>query len=229
MVRNQLDTHVTGNQQTHLLKLMTDYKNVKKVQKETAEKLEQTKRALTITTGKLESMQEGISRELQKAKVTRDLEPILKSIQTNLGSAENKINDEGIKHGLQFSIPTESYFKDNREWYSPAFYVRDFKVCVLARYTPPSGILKWALVVLGTERDTCGDFLQGRIEDSIIEFNIPCVNDPSEMYMHNVIKGECEKVIKSKRRPLALTVYICLGVNKICDRCDEGPCDELFL
>ncbi len=219
-VRNQLDKHLMDSQQTHLLQLMTDNKNVKKVQKETAEKLEQTKRAQTVTTGRLESMQEGISRELQKAKVTRDLEPILKSIQTNLGSAENKINNEGIKHGLQFSIPTESYFKGNREWYSPAFYVRDFKTCVLARYTPYSGELEWALVVLGTERDVCGDILQGRIEDSIIEFNLPCVKeDPSEMYMHNVIKGECEKVIKSKHRPLALTVYIRPRLFKSCDRC----------
>ena len=205
LVRNQLDKHLTDNQQTHLIQLMTHYKNVKK---ETAEKLEQTRTALTITTGRLESMQEGISRELQKAKITRDLEPVLKSIQTKLGSSQNKINEKGIEHGLQFSIPAESYFKNNREWYSPAFYVRDFKVCVQARYIPHSGLLDWALVILGTERGECGDILEGQIEDLLIDFNLPCVNEPSEMYMHNVIKGNCTGEMKPKPQPLTLTVYL---------------------
>ncbi len=202
LVRNQLDTHLTESQQTHLLKLMTDYRKCKAT-------LAVTKQTLIITTGRLESMQEGVSREDLKAKVTRDP---LKSIRT-------KINDEGIEHGLQFSIPTESYFKDNREWYSPAFYVRDFKTCVLARYNPRSGELEWALVVLGTERGKCGDILHGQIENSLIEFNLPCAHDPSEMYMYNVIKGECDGEIKPKPQPLSLTVYIYTLISLFCDRC----------
>ena len=219
LVRNQLDKHLTDNQQTHLIQLMTEYKKLKKVQKETVKTLEETKRAQTITTGRLESMQEGISRELQKAKVTRDLEPVLKSIQTKLGSSQNKINDEGIEHGLQFSIPAESYFEDNKKWYSPTFYVRDFKTCVQVRYIPHSGLLEWALVVLGTERGRCGEILQGHIEDSLIEFNLPCVNNPSEMYMHNVLKRDCGK-IKSKLQPLILTVYISEMSDTSCDTCN---------
>ncbi len=219
LVRNQLDKHLADNQQTHLILLMTEYKKLKKVQKETVKTLEETKRAQTITTGRLESMQEGISRELQEAKVTRDLEPVLKSIQMKLGSSQNKINEKGIEHGLQFSIPTESYFEDNGEWYSPAFYVKDFKTCVQARYLPHSGLLEWALVVLGTERGRCGDVLKGYIEDSLIEFNLPCVKNPSEMYMHNVIKRDCGK-IKSKPQPLTLTVYISEMSDMLCYKCD---------
>ena len=201
LARNQLDKHLTDNQQTHLIQLMTDYRKSKAA-------LAVNKATLAVTTGRLESMQEGISRELQKIKVTKDLEPVLTSIQSNLDSSQNKIIERGIEHGLQFSIPAENYFKDNREWYSPAFYVKDFKTCVQVRYIPHSGLLDWALVVLGTERGECGDVLKGQIEDSLIEFNLPCVNDPSEMYMHNVLKRDCGK-IKSKLQPLILTVYIC--------------------
>ena len=226
LVRNQLDKHLTDNQQTHLIQLMTDYKKVKKVQKETTETLEQTKRAQTVTTGRLESMQEGISRELQKAKVTRDLEPVLKSIRTNLGSSENKITDEGIEHGLQFSIPTESYFKDNREWYSPAFYVKDFKVCVQARYFPRISKLGWALVVLGTERGRCEDILKGKIEGSITIFNfrLPCVNDSSKMYMHNVIK--VLGGTKTKLTPPPITITIFINGLQNCQRCDQASASD---
>ncbi len=205
LVRNQLDKHLTDNQQTHLILLMTDYRK--------------SKAALAVTTGRLESMQEGVSMELKKAKVTKDLEPVLKSIQSNLDSSQNKITKRGIEHGLQFSIPAESYFKDNREWYSPAFYVNDFKVCVQARYFPRISKLGWALVVLGTERGRCGDILIGHFEDSLIEFNIPCVKDvPSEIYMHNVIKGES---VKSNLQSvtLTLTVHISKNIVSLCDRC----------
>ncbi len=119
LVRNQLDKHMTDNQQSHLLQLMADYVKAKT--------------ALSITQGRLESMQEGLSRELQSIRVTEDLEPTLKSIQTNLGSSQNKISRDGEEHGLQFSVPPESFFKDNKEWYSPAFYVKKLKVCVRAK------------------------------------------------------------------------------------------------
>ena len=238
LVRNQLKKHQTDYQQTHLLQLMTDYRKSKEALTATKAALAATKATLAatkatltetnttlatlaITNGRLESMQEGISRELQKAKVTRDLEPILKSIQTSLG--QNKINKKGIEYGLQFTIPAESYFKDNREWYSPAFYVRYFKVCVLARYILHSGLLEWALVVLGTERDMCEDILQGKIEDSIIEFDLPCASNPSKMYMHNVIKARKNSEIKPKPYPMTLTIFISEMIEYVhCFHCAFG-------
>ena len=224
LVRNQLDKHLTDKQQTHLIQLMTDYRKCKAT-------LAVTTEAVSITTGRLESMQEGISRELRQAKVTRDLEPVLISIQSKLNFSQNKITERDIEHGLQFSIPAESYFKDNRDWYSPTFYMRDFKVCVRARYLPHSGLLDWALVVLGTKRDRCEDILHGIIEDEavVIDFNLPCVNDPSEMYMHNVIEASYYFTegnrngpkIKPKPHPLTLTIYIGATSLEIC-KCYEN-------
>ena len=218
LVRIQLDKHLADNQQTHLIQLMTEYKHSKK---ETAEKFKRTRRALTVTTGRLESMQEGISRELKKAKVTRDLGPVLKSIQSKLDSSQNKINDEGIEHGLQFSIPAESYFEDNKKWYSPTFYVRDFKVCVQARHISYRGPLEWALVVLGTVKGICGESLHGKIEDIQIKFVLPCVYNPSEMYMHNVIKARriVDEVITPTYHPLTLTLFIEDDMNNLDCKC----------
>lgn len=70
--------------------------------------------------------------------------------------------------------------------------------------------------MLGTERDTCGDHLQGTIDGSILDFTLPCAHDPSEMH-HNVIKATSQKVVPKK--PQILTIYINPFITSFCGVC----------
>ena len=143
----------------------------------------------------------------------------MKSIQANLGSPENNtINKAGQGHGLQFVIPGQSYFNDNKEWYSPAFYVRKFKTCVRAELNTETGGLTWSLIVLGTERSKCGDVLEGEIKGFLtIDFCLPCVNKPSEMYMHYVLTASSGKFVPKKLQ--TLLVFIRPYTHMLCNKC----------
>ena len=180
VVRKELDKHLTDNQQQHILKLMSAYKETNKELKEVKQELKETKQEIKqakkeleevkreldgtrLTIGKLQSMQDTVSIDVgQLPKHKLDFsEPTLKAVHKQLASKRSSqviITKASKENGILFCMPR---IHDLEQWRSPDFYVHSRKMHLESCQS--SLILMASESHQGMKRD--GDYLCVEITD----------------------------------------------------------------
>ena len=132
--RCQLETHMTSNQQQHLLLVMKDYKETKKEVSETKRELSETKRVLFKTKGEFSETK----RELHEVKgtLTTAVQLLRQGRRANKETVDYVIACSSRlmekNDSVKVIMPKFSeYRRSGKTWHSPQFYYREgYKMCL---------------------------------------------------------------------------------------------------